>query len=502
MTDPRTLFPNASREHSLMQISQGLGMLKAGLNGDVQLSGICDDSRQIKPGYAFLCMPRSDRRASEFAQMAIQNGAAAVISIGVPVQVDIPVLQLDSMDELGALLRRWFGTEEATTRLFGITGTDGKTSVTWMLREVLVDRLQQSTWSSGTLGWINDTGVMQDIGNTTPALLTMHALLATAQQQQIANIASEISSHGIAQQRISGLEFHTAIWTSMGHDHLQDHGGYDKYLATKAGFINGCAKQGGHVIANADHPDICARAPESSKWYGHGLHRDDIDLCWEQELPGMVRLRHMGQEVLIEDIPLGGFHAENIACVALTLLTSLGVSFKELPSLLDGISAPPGRMQDLSAGLWQVFVDYAHTPEALKRCLEAARTMTRNRLLLVFGCGGERDREKRPQMGETAAQMADVIWITSDNPRGELPEVIASEIEHGISRPYPAKVHLQLDREQAIAAAVAELQSGDTLVIAGKGHESYMEISGSRVPWSDCDIANKYLANKGMRACA
>jgi len=502
MTDPHTLFPNTDRKHSLMQISQGLGLLKTGTNGDVTLSGICDDSRQIRPGYAFLCLPRSDRHADEYAQTAKQNGALAVISIGIPVQVDLPVLQLDSMQELGVFMRRWFETEKASTNLIGITGTDGKTSVTWMLREALRNGLHQTTWSSGTLGWISEEGDMRDIGNTTPALLTMHALLATAQEKSITNIVSEISSHGIAQERITGLDFHTVIWTSMGHDHLQDHGGYDKYLSTKAGFINASARHGAHVIANADHPDICSRAPADSRWYGHGLNRDGIDLAWEQELPGMVRLRYKNEEVLIEDIPLGEFHAENIACVALTLITSMGVSIKQLPALLDGISAPPGRMQDLSAGLWQVFIDYAHTPEALKRCLEAARTLTRNRLLLVFGCGGERDREKRPQMGETAAQMADVVWITSDNPRGELPEVIASEIEHGISRPYPAKIRLQLDREQAIAAAVAELQPGDTLVIAGKGHEAYMEISGTRLAWSDSDIANKYLAGKEIKACA
>lgn len=502
MTDPHILFPNTDREHSLMDISRELGMLKSGSNGDVKLCGICDDSRQVKPGYAFLCMPRSERHADEFSKAAKDKGALAVISIGRPINIDLPLLQLDNLEQLGILLRRWFNTEQSSTHLIGVTGTDGKTSVAWMLREVLVNRLKLSTWSSGTLGWVIADDDIRDIGNTTPALLTMHALLASAKQQKVSHIVSEISSHGIAQGRIAGLEFQTAVWTSMGHDHLQDHGGYDKYLATKAGFIYNCAKNGGHIIANADHDDICSRAPTGSHWYGHGLYRDGIDLGWEQELPGMVRLRYQGQEVLIEDIPLGEFHAENIACAALTLIISQGIKLSKLPGLLNGISAPPGRMQDLAAGLWQVFIDYAHTPEALHRCLEAARSLTRNRLLLVFGCGGERDRGKRPQMGETASQMADIVWITSDNPRGEMPEVIASEIEHGIPRPYTADIRLQLDREQAIAAAVDELRPGDTLLIAGKGHEAYMEIAGARLSWSDAEIAEKYLAGKGIRACA
>jgi UDP-N-acetylmuramoyl-L-alanyl-D-glutamate--2,6-diaminopimelate ligase len=297
----------------------------------------------------------------------------------------------------------------------------------------------------------------------------------------------------------------------MGHDHLQDHGGYAGYLATKAKFIRATAEQGGHVIANADHDDIRSNAPSDSRWYGHGLYREDVDLSWEQELPGLLRLHSGDQEVVIENIPLGDFHAENIACVALVLMTSVGITLNELPALLSGISAPPGRMQYLASGTGQVFIDYAHTPEALERCMQAARKLTHHRLLLVFGCGGERDREKRPQMGAIAAKYADVVWITSDNPRGELPAVIASEIEEGMSQPYQAEVHLQLDRELAIAEAIAELNEGDTLVIAGKGHEAYMELAGVRTPWSDADIAGKYLHENsfcavdrsgGVAACA
>ncbi len=502
MTDPHTLFPELDRLHSLMQLSQGLGMLRPGPAGDVQLCGLTDDSREVRPGYAFVCLPRCERFASDYARMAEANGAHAVISVGLPVKTELPLLQLASMEELGQWLRRWFDTEQTSVRMIGITGTDGKTSVAWMLREALGRRLQQRSWSTGTLGLVQDEGQIRDIGNTTPALLTMHALLAAAAEQGVANLVSEISSHGIAQQRIAGIDFDIAVWTSMGHDHLQDHGGYANYLATKADFVHRVAQAGGQVIANADHEDICARAPEGTRWYGRGLHRDGIDLRWEQELPGMVRLAWGDDEILIEDIPLGDFHAENIACVALTLLGLPGVEFRHLPALLNGLSAPPGRMQDMAAGLWQVFIDYAHTPEALQRCLRTARSLTRKRLMVVFGCGGERDREKRPQMGETAAELADVVWITTDNPRGELPEVIASEIEHGIPRPYAAEIRLQLDREKAIAEAIEALQPGDTLVIAGKGHEAYMEIAGTRIPWSDREIAEKYLRAKGMRACA
>jgi UDP-N-acetylmuramoyl-L-alanyl-D-glutamate--2,6-diaminopimelate ligase len=501
MTDTRQIKAMAySQPISLRQLSAGLGRLQADANDTVCIKGISDDSRHIRPGYALMCLPRSERYANEYALMAKAKGATAIISVGIPINVDLPILHLDTMQQAGLFLRSLFETEGADAHLFGITGTDGKTSTAWMLREALTRYQHKPVWSCGTLGWMRSQDDVRDIGNTTPSMLTMHALLSSACLEDVHSVICEISSHGIAQDRIAGLYFNTAIWTSMGHDHLQDHGGYAGYLATKAKFIRTTAEQGGQVVANADHDDIRSNAPVGSCWYGHGLYREDVDLSWEQELPGLLRLHSGDQEVVIENIPLGDFHAENTACVALVLMTSIGIALGELPALLSNISAPPGRMQHLASGVGQVFIDYAHTPEALERCMQAARKLTRHRLLLVFGCGGERDREKRPQMGAIAAKYADIIWITSDNPRGELPAIIASEIEEGMPKPYQADIHLQLDRELAIAEAIAELNEGDTLIIAGKGHETYMETAGIRTPWSDADIAGKYLRKNNFFA--
>jgi len=421
------------------------------------------------------------------------------------VDTTLPFVQLHTMEQAGQLLRRWFGTEKSAVRYIGITGTDGKTSVAWMLRQALM-RAGRRCWSVGTLGWIRDDDDIIDIGNTTPALLTMHRLLCAASQQGIDNLVAEVSSHGIAQGRVAGIDMSAAVWTSLGHDHLQDHGGFDNYANTKAGFVLDSLAHGAIAIANGDYAEIRRRLDADVRWYGHGLYRSDVALGWEQELPGMVRLKCGDEEILVEDIPFGDFHAENVACVAAVLHHALDVPAGGLPPILGGISAPPGRMQAVNIGRWQVFVDYAHTPEALEKCLESARKMTRKRLCVVFGCGGERDREKRPQMGEIAVRLADVVWITSDNPRDERPEVIASEIENGMPKPYTAEVHLQLDRRRAISDAIAQLEAGDALVIAGKGHENYMEIAGKRSPWSDADIAGQYLhaknGDEGLRACA
>lgn len=389
-------------------------------SSDVTISGICDDSRLIQPGDAFLCMPRAATDAETFTRKAMENGATAVISVARSLNTDLPLLQLPDMSAVGKLLRKLLDTETFDINCIGITGTDGKTSVAWMLREALSRRFDQ-VWSTGTLGLVRNSSDISDIGNTTPSLMTSHQLMQCAIKGGVDALVMEVSSHGIEQERIAALPINTAIWTNLGHDHLQDHGGFESYASLKEKFIVQTVQQGGLAICNADDKTIrklMADSKTATRWYAHGLYANqtanqasnesadnNIDLTWEQELPGMVRFSYQGEEIRIEDIPVGEFHAENLAAVALTLVSRFGVKFEELPELLDGISTPPGRMQALDVGRWQVFIDYAHTPEALSRCLESARKLARNRLMVVFGCGGNRDREKRPEMGHVAVTM-------------------------------------------------------------------------------------------------
>ncbi len=482
---------------------------------DVEICGISDDSRDIRTGEAFLCLPRTGAQAAEYIQAAKQAGAVAVITVDTqPGEPELPWLKLPDTAAAGLLLNRWFGTETPAVKLVGITGTDGKTSVTWMLRQALA-ALQGSAWALGTLGWIRDADDIVPLGNTTPSLLTIHQLLAMAEAAGTGALICEVSSHGIEQQRIAGLDFDVAVWTNIGHDHLHDHGGFEAYASVKAGFLQQVAAGGGLTICNTDDPEVMARVPENTLKYGHGLYREGLSMAWEQELPGMLRLLPAvtdstgtvaAREICISDIPLGDFHAENLAAVALILNIAFDVWAPNLGKLLTGIGAPPGRLQPVNVGPWQVFVDYAHTPEALERCLGAARRLTHHRLLTVFGCGGNRDHEKRPYMGSIAARLADAMWITSDNPREEVPEIIAAEIADGIARPYPAEVHLQLDREAAIREAVEDMSHGDVLVIAGKGAETCMEIGGRRLPWSDEKVAADAMREKNdhmvLQACA
>jgi len=469
---------------------------------DSDIVNICDDSRAVQPGDTFLCLPRAASLSRDYIQYAIAAGANNIIYIGDSnISSSLPCLNLPNMEQAGAFLRRYFHTDNKQTQCIGITGTDGKTSVAWMLREAL-EKQYGEAWSSGTLGWVENTQNISDLGNTTPSLLTLHHLLSAADKKQVSSLIMEVSSHGIEQQRIAGLHFDACAWTTLGHDHLQDHGGFDAYALLKKQFISNTGTQGGTVVYNQDQTPICQQLADinfQSHPYSHGLYpyppQENI-LTWEQELPGLLRLAYQGNEVVIEDIPVGRFHAENIACVAQLLHSHYQLDLHDIAHVLSGITAPPGRMQPVEVGSWQVFIDYAHTAEALQACLESARLITRGRLLLVFGCGGERDREKRPAMGHVASKFSDVLWISSDNPRHEHPEMIASEIEEGITRPYPIKVHLQLDRQQAIADAIADMNKHDTLIIAGKGHENYMDIKGERIAWSDLECARQCLQQK------
>lgn len=411
-----TMMPTSRIEFSPLLLS---GISDIQPSSDVTISGICDDSRLIQPGDAFLCMPRTATDAETFTRKAMEGGATAVITVAKSLATDLPLLQLPDMNAAGKLLRKLLGTETFDINCIGITGTDGKTSIAWMLREALSRRFDQ-VWSTGTLGLVRDNSDISDIGNTTPSLMTSHQLMQRAMKEGVDALVMEVSSHGIEQKRIAALPINTAIWTNLGHDHLQDHGGFESYASLKEKFIVQTVQQGGLAICNADDEIIrklMAKNKTATHWYAHGLYANEstsgstddagqnIDLTWEQELPGMVRFSYQGKEIRIEDIPAGEFHAENLAAVALTLILRFDVEFEELPELLGGISTPPGRMQSLDIGRWQVFIDYAHTPEALSRCLETARKLARNRLMVVFGCGGDRDREKRPEMGHAAVTM-------------------------------------------------------------------------------------------------
>jgi len=291
----------------------------------------------------------------------------------------------------------------------------------------------------------------------------------------------------------------------LGHDHLQDHGGFEAYAALKARFIQQVMDDGGLVVVNAQQVDVLHHV-QRKPWKGYMRRGVDLNMAfagrlrqadmmhWDVQKVGQVILQHQGKRVLVHDVPVGQFHAENLAAVAQVLRYCFAMDLPTIASCLQAMPAPPGRMQAVkNAQHLQVYIDYAHTPEGLQACLQSVRTMMEQKqgkvdakqgaLMLVFGCGGNRDVRKRAEMGEVAAKHADNIWITSDNPRDEDPERIMDDVLKGM--PTSNAVHRCVRRADAIAQALQAMGEHDVLIVAGKGHEECMEINGEKIPWHD-----------------
>ena len=488
----KLMLPRKAKQAS--DLMTGLGVYSE----DFTVHRIIDDSRLIQAGDTFLCLPRA-KDVQKLVDDAATAGAVGVIFVGTaPFKTELPCACLPDMTATGKMLRRWFETEGSTVALFGITGTDGKTSTAWMLRELLAE-YQGVAWSCGTLGFVKAADDIVDLGNTTPSLLTLHAMLAMATDAKIGALVLEVSSHGIAQERIAGLDFKGAVWTTMGQDHLEDHGGFEAYLACKQSFVKSVANAGGVVVANQDYELIVASLSEvADKVYWYSNQDSSTHMQWSHG-KGLT-LKYKDSEIALNDVPQADFHAENLAAVFLMFVTVYNQRLETLRSFDGKISTPMGRLEPVAAGS-RVFVDYAHTAEGLERCLQSARSLSSEQLLLVFGCGGNRDRAKRPEMGAVAVTYADKCWLTSDNPRDEEQVNIAADVMAGIITGKD-KVIVCDDRTQAIEQAVCALGAQDVLVIAGKGHESYMEIKGVRYPWSDKAAALTALEKCEVQSCA
>jgi len=283
---------------------------------------------------------------------------------------------------------------------------------------------------------------------------------------------------------------------------LQDHGGFENYANLKASFVNQVMSNGGLTVVNAHQTTLLERL-NMPNWKGYmpltGQCHQTAMMQWEIVSIGHLTLTCQGEKVRVNDVPVGQFHAENLAAVAQVLKQQWNMCLSDIAACLHRMPSPFGRMQAIknSQGL-QVYVDYAHTPEGLQACLQSARALTQGQLKLVFGCGGNRDVSKRADMGRVAEKYADVVWVTSDNPRDEDPEKIIADILEGLS---PQKVKIFVHRGDAIADALASMKKDDVLVIAGKGHENYMEIKGERTPWHDATWVRQCLDKPLEHVC-
>ncbi|MDD5365754.1 MAG: UDP-N-acetylmuramoyl-L-alanyl-D-glutamate--2,6-diaminopimelate ligase [Gallionellaceae bacterium] len=459
--------------------------------------GMTADSRQVRPGDLFLAMPGEVHDGRQHIPAAVAAGAAGIVwepeGHAWPAGVDLPNWPVAGLKQQAAgLAAEWWGRPSEKLWMIGITGTNGKTSCSHWLAEGL-SRLERRTAVIGTLG----NGFPEQLAgasHTTPDAVTLQGLLAGYRDAGAAGVAMEVSSHALDQGRVEGVRFDVAVLTNLSRDHLDYHGDMVSYAHAKARLFDWPGLKWAllnleDALGQRLYADLAGRSVQR---LGYGFTAGEIrgsDLRLSADGLAMTVATPWGRGELHAPL-MGRFNADNLlACLAALLASE--VPLEDALRVLSGMKPAPGRMQKVPApaGAPAVVVDYAHTPDALEKALATLRPLADRRLICVFGCGGGRDKGKRPLMGETAARLADVAIVTSDNPRNEDPETIIAEIRAGMT----GQEHVESDRARAIAGAIAMAGAGDVVLIAGKGHEDYQESQGERRWFSDVAEAEKNL---------
>ena len=465
------------------------------------------DSRSVSPGDVFVAIAGSKLDGRDFATAALAQGAAAVLFEAdhtVTKIDDARILQVENLSgQMGSIADEFYAHPSSTLRVVGVTGTNGKTSIANWLAQAF-SAVGTPCAAIGTLGVSLGTK-WWSTQNTTPDAAHLQTILRDLRDAGAAAVALEVSSHALELQRVVGTRFHAVVFTNLTQDHLDFHGTMAAYAAAKARLFTDYPTA--HRIINADD-DFGAQlvAKKLPNTLSYGLARGDVrgDVI-SMTADGMqILLSFAGAAVRFDTRLIGRFNAYNLLAVAAILVTS-DVTLEKVASILSMLTPAPGRMQRVNAVADavepSVYVDYAHTPDALAKALDAVRETRPQALTLVFGCGGDRDRSKRPLMGKIAVDRADHIYVTSDNPRSEPPLAIISEIVAGVDggrgNAHQSMVQV-VERRDAIQLAITTANAKDAILIAGKGHETYQEIKGIRHPFSDVDEARFALAARNL----
>jgi len=474
----------------------------------IAITGISSDSRKLAAGNLFLACQGITSHGLDFAAQAVEAGVAAIAwdaATGSAVETGVPMIAVpDLAARIGEIANRWYGAPSEAVRVTGVTGTNGKTTVAWLVAETL-GLLGHKAGYVGTLG--HGLGDVEGSGAiTTPACIELHDILADFRAAGAEHAAIEVSSHGLEQRRLDGIRFDSAIFTNLSRDHIDYHGSMEAYFESKAGLFLDFEVRNRIVCLDTEFGvELAERCGSSVVTVSTELDRVPngrphifVRGVVATETGSHIVIRSSWGDASI-DLPMPGeFNVANAVAVLAVLLCN-DVPLDAACETLGRITAPPGRMQRVDAGgadaLPRVYVDYSHTPASLEAALKALRAHCHGRLWCVFGCGGDRDRGKRPMMGKVAARLADHVVITSDNPRSESPQDIVTEILAGIGDGAVAIV----DRAEAIARALDEAGADDVVLIAGKGHEDYQVIGDRTLPFSDYETARNILLARGAR---
>ncbi|PPD33448.1 MAG: UDP-N-acetylmuramoyl-L-alanyl-D-glutamate--2,6-diaminopimelate ligase [Methylomonas sp.] len=466
---------------------------------DIEIGGLSLDSRQIKSGDVFVALNGALQHGITHAEQAIANGAVAIIYDPAGLKQALPKADVSNFiaisalsQHLGKIAARFYQHPSQQLDVIGITGTNGKTTCSQLLAQAI-----EACGVIGTLGW-GTPGHLEATLNTTPDALTVHKILHALQTQGKKTVAMEVSSHGLAQGRVNAVEFKGAVFTNLSHDHLDYHGTMQAYLEAKLNLFKNPALE--FAVVNLDDPSstqVLQTLHKNVNRWGFSLSDrqvNDVQCLTVQNVAHSnaginFEVTWSGQTLPAKTAVVGAFNLQNVLTV-LCVLLGMGWSFDKAVAQLANLKAVAGRMETFGgANKPAVIVDYAHTPDALEKVLKAARGQ--GKLWAVFGCGGDRDKTKRPLMGRIAETCADHVIVTDDNPRSETSEAIIKDILTGC---LSNRISIINDRAIAITTAVEQASQQDCIVVAGKGHENYQEIQGVKMPFSDQAVVQQALA--------
>ncbi len=467
---------------------------------NAQVEYISEDSRDVKPNTLFFCVSGYKFDGHLFAGEAVKKGAVALVvskkeeARKLKERHKLPViLSRNIRKDISIIASRFYGNPHKKLKIIGITGTNGKTTTAYMLYTIL-NKLEEKTGLIGTVEYKTENWSVSAT-RTTPSAINLNRTLKRMYEEGCRWVICEVSSHALCLDRVSGISFSGGIFTNLSPEHLDFHKDMNSYFLAKYNFLNLIRKDGIFVVNSDD--------PYGKTIYGlRGLYHFPIVSYGKkgefsisklvQSQKGMeMTVNYQGKGFSAKTNLKGEHNAYNLLA-AVSLLKSFGIEGIENRFWKFKI---PGRLEEIAEN---VFIDYAHTPDALLKVLTTLRKIAKGKLIVVFGCGGDRDREKRPAMGKVASSLADIVIITNDNPRTEDPERITSEILKGVKN--KEKVKIILDRKRAIETGLELKNSKDILLIAGKGHETYQEIGNDRFPFSDKEVVKEIIGDK-QRAC-
>lgn len=460
--------------------------------GDIDVCGITSDSREVKSGYAFVCIKGVTDDGHKYAKQAYESGASVVItqqSMGIENEITVS----DTREVYADMCARWFGNPADSLKLIGVTGTNGKTSVTYMLKNIL----EFAGHKVGLIGTIQNLigDEILPAKNTTPGVFELNRLFSLMKEKGCSYVVMEVSSHALDQKRVCNLTFDAAIFTNLTQDHLDYHITMENYLEAKKKLFSMCKT----AIVNLDD-EYCDRLTEGLDCSVVSYSLNDNSTYSAKAVkyyPTSVEYELVSNSILnhIKFNTGGNFSVYNSMCAAVTAV-EIGIDIADVTRALENISGIKGRAESVPTGRdFSVIIDYAHTPDGLKNILNTFRDCEKNRVIALFGCGGDRDKTKRPIMGRVAVRYADYVIVTSDNPRSEDPDQIIADILVGTEGAnVPVKVIP--NRVEAIKFAVSIAKSGDIIVLAGKGHETYQILRDGTIHLDEREIVIEALKEK------